>query len=285
MTTTAPPLNDIQAYYDERIEGKIWDFTHCNPRIEAAIATLAEWAPSDPKRVLEIGCSIGATAWRMARAWPRAEVIGADLSAASIDVARTCFALPNLTFSNDVLTERSFSRSFDLIVMMDVYEHIALEERSSIHAVIRSLLSSEARVFLSFPTPALQHYGQSHQTAGLQPIDEDIYPKDILRLTEETDTQMLYYREVGIWHYGDYAHLVLGRFDVLTDVALRQPKPKGLQAIKPFVKNLLRKGQTAIEARYDYLGSDLLRLSSREMSRQFQVTARERRRLASAWRR
>src|ERR1700677_5190169 len=209
---TAPTLESVQEYHDERVEGKILDFTYPNPRIEAAIQFVAEWAPPNPRRILEIGCGIGATCWRMARTWPQAQVIGADISPISVEVADTCFKLPNLSYKTGLLNEGLLDGKFDLIVMMDVYEHIALEDRASIHAAIRSLLSEEARFVLTFPTPTLQNYIRDRTPSDLQPVDEDVDISDIVRLAVETDTRLLFYREVGIWHYGDYAHLALARF-------------------------------------------------------------------------
>src|SRR5437763_1839046 len=110
---SAPDLVYVKSYYDERIEGKLLDFTQPNPRIEAAIQTLAEWAPAKPRRVLEIGCGIGATSWRMARAWPRADVLGVDISPTSIEVAKTCFRRPNLTYRAGLIKEGVLDGKFD----------------------------------------------------------------------------------------------------------------------------------------------------------------------------
>src|SRR5579862_2716005 len=120
-----PDMTAVRAYYDARVEGKILDFTVANPRIEAAVALIAEWAPERPKRVLEIGCGIGATSWRMARAWPWAKVVGVDLSHASIEVARACFQRANLEYRAEVTTGDSSGGQLDLVVLMDTYEHIA----------------------------------------------------------------------------------------------------------------------------------------------------------------
>src|SRR4029077_3538660 len=116
---TVPTLETVQAYYDGRVEGKLRDFTEANPRIEAAIQLVAEWAPPEPSRILEIGCGIGATCWRMARAWPKAEVVGADVSPLSIEVAKTCFQLPNLSYREGLVQEGTLSGKFDLVLLMD----------------------------------------------------------------------------------------------------------------------------------------------------------------------
>lgn len=280
-----PTLESIQAYYDERIDEKIRDFTHANPRIEAAVQLIAEWAPPKPGRILEIGCGIGATAWRMARAWPQAEVVGADVSSVSIEVAKTCFRLPNLSYRDGLIKEGFLGGKFDLVLLMDTYEHIALDDRRTLHAAIKSLLSDEARLVLTIPTPAVLNYARTTNPSDLQPVDENVTPTDILVLAKETDTQLLYYREVGIWQYGDYAHLVLGRYHTLLEVKLREYRPEGIAALKRRIKRVLGYAQTTSIGRRDYLGTDVLRPSPRHIDDRFRVTGGERRRLASAWRR
>ena len=279
---TTPTINTVQTYYNERVEEKLRDFTHPNPRIEAAIATLGEWAPANPKRILEIGCGIGATSWRMARAWPQAQVTGADISPTSIEVANTCFKRPNLSYRAGLIKEGVLEGKFDLILMMDVYEHIALEDRASIHVLIKSLLSEESRLVLTFPTPTLQNYIRYRTPLDLQPIDEDVAVPDVVRLAEKTGTKLLYYREVGVWHYGDYAHLVLGKYQTMADVALREYKPGGIAGLKQLIKRLLRRGEIPASRR-DYLGSDVLRPWPRNIGARFNVTGRERHRVASLW--
>ncbi len=280
---TTPTLESIQAYYNERIDGKIRDFTDANPRIEAAIQLVAEWATLKPTRILEIGCGVGATSWRMARAWPQAEVIGADVSPISIEVAKTCFQRPNLSYRAGLIKEGVLAGKFDLVVLMDTYEHIALDDRATLHVAIRSFLSDDARLVMTFPTPALQNYARRTSPSDLQPVDEDVTPADILVFARETSSQLLYYREIGIWRYGDYAHVVLGRYRTLTDVKLREYKPAATAAIKHHVKRLLGRVQILSTARRDYLGSDVLRPSPSRTDDRFRVGTSERERLASSW--
>jgi trans-aconitate methyltransferase len=280
---TIPTLEKVQAYYDKRVDGKIRDFTHSNPRIEAAIQLVAEWAPPKPKRILEIGCGIGATCWRMARAWPGAEVIGADVSSISIEVAKTCFRRPNLSYQSALVKEGVFAGSFDIVLLMDTYEHIALSDREALHSAIKSLLSEDARVIMTAPTPAMLSYLRETNPSELQPVDEDVTPQDIVVLARETNTQLLYYREVGIWQYGDYAHVVVGRYRSLAEVKLREYKPSGTEALKQHAQRFMGRRQNLSTARSDYLGLDVLGSTPRRSDDRFRVSASERKRLASSW--
>jgi SAM-dependent methyltransferase len=273
----------VEDYYDKRVEEKLRDFTHFNPRIEAAIETLAGWAPVKPRRVLEIGCGIGAASWRMARAWPQAEVIGADISPVSIDVARACFRLPNLSYHAGLIEEGALKGKFDLIVMMDVYEHIAPAARSGLHAAIRNLLADDARFVLAFPTPTLQNYAATNSPQDLQPIDECIGYDEIAVLARETATEIVYYRTTGVWHYGDYAHLVLARYRAMTEVKLREyVHPSRLVRLKQMVKRLIGREAPSRGVR-DYLGPDLMRPRPFDGISRFDISARVRRAVAARW--
>lgn len=210
-----PSAELVKAYYDQRVAGKLDDFIHANPRIEAAIACIEAWAPAAPRNVLEIGCGVGATAWRMARAWPSATVLGVDISDTSIEVAQACFQLPNLRYQAGVSLGPD---KYDLIVLMDVYEHILPSDRPELHTLIRHALCDESRVVMTVPTPDCQSRARSHNPAALQPVDEDIGLAEIAGFAAGTGTDVLYLRRLGIWHYGDYMHAVFGRFRRLDEV-------------------------------------------------------------------
>jgi SAM-dependent methyltransferase len=274
-------MSDVAAFYDARVGGKLADFVNANPRIEAAVETIAEWAPASPRRVLEIGCGVGAAAWRMARAWPDAQVIGVDLSAASIQAAQACFRRPNLAFRSGALAECKLDGVFDLVLMMDVYEHIAPADRPALHAALRRLLSAESRLLLMVPSPAHQAYLRCQRPEGLQPVDESIDVAQLLALADETATQLLSYREIGVWHYGDYCHAALGRGEALRPVALRQPRGGPAQRLRTLLKLMLDRPRTDAALR-DHLGRDVLAPARGGAARRFRVASGERRRIAAA---
>lgn len=275
----------ITDYYDERIDGKLRDFTQFNPRIEAAIQALSEWVPPNPKRILEIGCGIGASTWRMARAFPEAEVIGADPSPASIRVARTCFKLPNLYYHEGLITEGDLSGQFDLIVLMDVYEHIALQNRHELHKTIRGLLSHESRVFISVPTPQLQKEGRESFPDAMQPVDEDVGPEDLCTFASETGTDIVYYRAIGVWQYGDYAHAVFARYRNLETVEFRDAGCGGISGVKLALKKVVGHSSIQRSAHENYLGNDPLRTKKpNNVARCWHVSSTVRLKCAEMWR-
>jgi len=278
LAPSPPSQAEVTAFYDARVAGKLADFVQANPRIEAAVETLAEWAPKRPRRVLEIGCGVGATAWRMARAWPEAEVIALDLSPASIEMARTCFHRSNLNYRASRLEASGLEGVFDLVLMMDVYEHVAPGDRAALHGGLNRLLSDESRLILTIPSPAHQDFLRHRRPEGLQPIDESIDPAQILRLAEATHTRLVCYREVGVWRYGDYFHAVLARGENLGPVALRQDR----RGLKDRLKSILGRPVERPSGARNLLGVDVASPERAGIARRFRVSAAERRRIAVA---
>src|SRR5262249_4466878 len=156
-----------------------------------------------------------------------------------------------------------------LILLMDVYEHIVPSDRPHLHASLKRLLSAESRLILMVPTPAHQNFLRAHHPQGLQPVDEDVDLKQITVLAEDVSARVLFYREVGVWHYGDYFHVVLGRCEDLPIVVLRQARHKGLAKVKQMVKRRLRVADPTLTGRRDYLGVDLLNTSIGRAARKF----------------
>jgi SAM-dependent methyltransferase len=199
----------IRSYYDINVRGKLNGFTLGNPRIEMAWNTIRRHTLYPPGNVLELGCGIGDVSWRMSTIWPLSNITGVDISPVSIAFANKLFNSPKLKFLTGTLEAVNFTRQFDLIVMVDVYEHIAVEDRYKLHSTIKNLLTQNGRLILTFPTPGHQNWLRNNALDLIQPIDEDITQEVILTLARETGTRIILYQEVSIWHDGDYAHVVL----------------------------------------------------------------------------
>ncbi len=212
-------IKHIQTYYDSHIAGKIKGFVEGNKRVERAWKTIEQWTPNNPQRILEVGCGIGDICWRMTRKWPNSVVVGLDVSPKSIEVAKKLFTCPQLHFVEGQLSKNTLSSQFDLIILMDVYEHIAVEDRAKLHEALKEVCSDCGRIILSFPTPRKQLNLRQYYPAQIQPIDEDINFSTIVNLASDIQTEVFLYQEVDVWHEGDYAHAVLGKREGLVTVA------------------------------------------------------------------
>ncbi len=201
----------VVGYYDQHVTSKLRDFVDGNPRVECAWTTIEKWAPALPKNILEIGCGIGAICWRMKRRWPDARIVGLDISPQSVEIAKKLFGLQGLTFVEGSMTKDLLADKFDLIVLMDVYEHISSSDRPTLHDALKRVLDQFGRIVLSFPTPRHLSWLREHEPRQIQPIDEDVNIGTMLIVEEDLESEILLYQEVGVWHEGDYAHSVLGK--------------------------------------------------------------------------
>jgi SAM-dependent methyltransferase len=211
MSVDTALLKTAETFYDTHVAGKLQGFVEGNPRVECALTTLREQARPNPRRVLEIGCAIGDICWRMSSLWPAAEIVGIDLSSKSIELATRLFGGPNVRFVHGTLTSVELAGGFDLIVMFDVYEHIAKTDRRKFHAALDRLLSDDGQMVLSFPTPEHLAWLRQHVPGEIQPVDEDVNAAVILALAGESGTALALYKTVDVWHKGDYAHAVMSR--------------------------------------------------------------------------
>jgi SAM-dependent methyltransferase len=108
---------------------------------------------STPKRVLDAGSGIGAYTVALARRYPRAKVIGCDTDSAKTSFTNSLrdeIGLRNLEFVHgDVTDLNAFGEPFDLIVCIDVLEHVS-DYTSALQAFSR-MLSPGGILFLHTP--------------------------------------------------------------------------------------------------------------------------------------
>jgi SAM-dependent methyltransferase len=199
----------IAAYYDSQALRKLQDFVVRNKRVERGWQLIVDCGGT-PSRILEIGCGVGSICWRMSQRHPASEVIGVDFSQGNLAIAERVFKSPNVAFVlTDGTSDFQFGR-FDLIVLMDVYEHVAVEERRALHANLRKSLTESGRILLTFPTPRHLAWLRANEPNEIQPVDENISPEVVAALASDVERDVLVYREVDVWRAGDYAHAVVG---------------------------------------------------------------------------
>jgi len=214
----------VVSYYDEHVKFKVNDYIVVNPRIEGAWQTLINNVKFTPARILEVGCGIGSICNKMHKRWPNAKITGIDISTQSIAIATKLFANDKVNFIETLLTPETFNEQFDLIIFMDVYEHIAVEDRPTVHAAIKKLLRNKSRLFLSVPTPQNLKWCLVHRPETMQPVDEHITFEVVGKLAQDTQTEVQLYDLKAIWRPADYAHIVFERNADFTE-AFNHPKP------------------------------------------------------------
>jgi len=215
----------VVSYYDEHVQHKLNDYIKVNPRIEFAWKTIISNTPNKPQHILEVGCGMGNISSRMRKHWPNAYITGIDISTSSIQLAQKLFADEKLQFKETILTPDTFNdEQFDLIIFMDVYEHIAVNDRPDVHAALLKLLKNKGRIILTVPTPHNLKWSLVNKPETMQPVDEHITFEVIGKLAADTNTEVILYERKNVWNVGDYTHIVLERNDDF-EAAFFVPKP------------------------------------------------------------
>jgi trans-aconitate methyltransferase len=97
------------------------------------------------QRILEYGCGIGRNIPYLRAAFPDAEIVGTDISVASLELARQ--EQPEATFVAEHEHTTAFG-SYDLIFVAGVFHHIPPEQRAAAANTLFARLNSSGKLFV-----------------------------------------------------------------------------------------------------------------------------------------
>jgi len=211
--------DEIAAYYDEFGKRMVGDYVYSNNRVTRAIERIAEFVSPNTRRLLDVGCGIGISSAELARRHPQVEILAVDISPQNVRVAKSLFDRPHLSFEVSTLVDGTVQGVFDLIALVDVYEHIPRDTRPSFHKELGRLLSVNGTVVVTVPSPLLQRHMTEHEPAKLQIVDEVVDDACARQLACDLRAVILTFVYVSINRTNDYLHIVLQRnppYDFIT---------------------------------------------------------------------
>ncbi len=242
--------DEIKKYYDIKSIEKLKGFVNGNKRVDRAWDRLQK-LDIKPKNILEVGCGVGDFAWKMSQKWKNAQVTGWDISERSIELAKKVFQSGNLEyFYYDTIDELPNRGKYDLIVFIDVYEHIHIKQRNQLFEFLTKNKLDNSTIFLSCPTPRHLMWLEKNMPQYIQPVDNHIYVEDLLDFAKKVNLMLTSYNEISVWSKGDYFHGVLSHYD---DWEKYSDKEKELDfSIIPLKKEIYRRILKKININYSY---------------------------------
>ena len=244
-TSLTASASQIASFYDAFSTRLLRDYVRGNRRAQAAITRVLNSIPPGARSILDIGCGIGSSSHAFARANGHLDVVGVDISPRNVEIAKRLFDDTNLSFCVSDMSSIPDGSPFDVISLLDVYEHIPSDRRHGFHHVLSQCLKPDGVVVVTCPTPLHQEYFRQYEPGGLQVIDETITLKDILRLADDIDAWVTRYQMISVWRQNQYFHAILQRSPSYESVS---PTPAVANSIGARVAKRLRRslGREAI---------------------------------------
>jgi 2-polyprenyl-3-methyl-5-hydroxy-6-metoxy-1,4-benzoquinol methylase len=185
-----------------------------NIRIEQAIKRVSQYVKED-SNVLDIGCGIGIIAESIGQTAKKGKVWACDLSGQNIWYAEKTVCLPNVSFKAvDVLhafneIQTWINSPLDVVVMIDVIEHLPLEQHQSLLCKIKEIMTNDAYLVLTFPSAMYQMYLQTEKKDELQIVDESVTLSHLCKVAADAGFQIKHFSLQDMWLTNQYVHAVL----------------------------------------------------------------------------
>jgi 2-polyprenyl-3-methyl-5-hydroxy-6-metoxy-1,4-benzoquinol methylase len=204
-------------------------------------ANLIETFVTPESNALDLGCGIGIVTERVARIAGQGHVWACDLSERNIEYAQQTVTPENVTFFvADILDDfesvrQAVKTPLDLIMMVDVLEHLPISKHEELFRKIRGLCSQRAHLVLTYPSPQYQRYLKEKQPQELQIVDQVIELEHVLTVAENAEFHLHSFALKTIWLRNQYVHCVLQ-----TDPGLSEPEERHHRLLERLTAKVLR---------------------------------------------
>lgn len=198
----------ISDFYDQFTERQLK--IGANERLVSLYFRLLKLGLQKNSKVLELGCGVGLFTRLLSQKISSGSIEAVDISQKSIKIAKNHLSKNNIQFfAEDVISYHPKENRFDFITLLDVIEHIPLEEHAKLFRNLGELLSKDTLLIINIPNPKYISFLQKHHPESLQIIDQPVEILPLLQHFEDNGIEMLFFEKYGIWENEDYHFMVL----------------------------------------------------------------------------
>ena len=182
-----------------------------NKRHESIFSLLKEKGLKPNDKVLELGCGIGTFTSLIIPYLKQGEVLALDISDKSIEIAKQTYESPNTDFiAADATTFDFEGKTFDVIVLPDVLEHIPIKLHNDLFRKLQSVLKETGFIFIHIPNPYFLEWCETNRPQDLQIIDQPIKTDVLIENTYKNNLFIEELKSYSIWVKDkDYQYIVL----------------------------------------------------------------------------
>jgi len=215
-------VEQVKEFYDQDTLKK--SAIRNNLRHFKIILKLNRLAIRKSKNCLEIGCGNGGVT-RLISKKTKGKIVGIDISEGTIAAARENLKdCSNVELHAVDLFNFKGTQRFDMILLLDVLEHIPFEQHDGIVQKISELLEENGTVFIHIPEPSYNAWAAKTHPESMQVIDLSVNSADFISICYKHNLYLKELKSYPVFHEeNDYQYIVLTK---LPANPTYHPRPK-----------------------------------------------------------
>lgn len=200
---------DIAEFYDEYVQRQLK--IGANERLISLYKRLLGLGLKENSRILELGCGVGIFTKLLSKKISAGTIEAVDLSQKSVTVARTELKnKKNIHFDvADVVKYQPKNSDFDFVTLMDVIEHIPLENHEELFGNLAKIATEKTLIAINFPNPQYIGYVKINHPETLQVIDQEVHFLPLAQHIEKHNLEIVFFEKYSIWEAEDYHFMVI----------------------------------------------------------------------------
>lgn len=200
---------EISGFYDEYVQRQLK--IGANERLISLYKRLLNLGLKENSKVLELGCGVGIFTKLLVKKVSKGIVEAVDLSGKSVAVAKQELKNKKNVHLDvaDVVKYQPKNSAFDFITLMDVIEHIPLEQHGELFGNLARICTDQTRIAINIPNPQYISYTRVHHPETLQFIDQEVELFPLMQHLEKHNLELVFFEKYSIWEEEDYHFMVL----------------------------------------------------------------------------
>lgn len=201
--------DDIADFYDEFSKKQVK--TGANERLISLYKRLNKLGLRPDSKILELGCGVGIFTRLLAKNIYVGLIEAVDLSEKSVAIAeKELKNKKNIHFKvADVVQYQPKNSDFDFITLMDVIEHIPLDQHDELFGNLAQICTEKTRIVINIPNPQYIDYTRINNPESLQVIDQEVHLFPLLQNFEKHNLEIIFFEKYSIWEEEDYHFMVV----------------------------------------------------------------------------
>ena len=200
---------EISQFYDEYVQRQIK--IGANERLISLYKRILSLGLKENSKILELGSGVGIFTKLLSKKVSKGFIEAVDLSEKSILVLQNELKGKKniLGKVGDVVKYQPTNSGFDFITLMDVIEHIPLDQHEELFGNLAKISTDKTRIAINIPNPQYLAHTRIHHPELLQVIDQEVELFPLMQHFEKHGLEIVFFEKYGIWEEEDYHFMVL----------------------------------------------------------------------------